>query len=98
MHPFFNGLKPTLHISHRGGAGVSPENTMFAFHRAAEEFRTDMLELDVHLPRDRELGVAHDSKVDRCTDGKGAIAAMNLADLQRLDAAFHFSTDGGRTF
>ncbi len=47
MHPFLQGLKAPLHISHRGGAGLYPENTMLAFEQAVRVHRTDMLELEL---------------------------------------------------
>ncbi len=97
-HPFLEGLRPTLHISHRGGSGISPENTMWAFRRAVEEFRTDMLEMDVQITRDGEVVVSHDPTLDRCTDRRGAIADLDLAEIRKADAAYRFSTDGGRTF
>lgn len=90
MHPFFEGLAPTLHISHRGGAALAPENTMAAFRMAIETYRTDMLELDVHLTRDEYVVVAHDPTVDRCTDGRGAIAQLSLKELRALDAGARF--------
>ncbi|WP_163996860.1 glycerophosphodiester phosphodiesterase [Pyxidicoccus caerfyrddinensis] len=96
--PFLRGLRPTLHISHRGGAALAPENTLEAFRQAVERYRTDMLELDVHLTRDGEVVVAHDATLERCTDGTGPLAALTLAELKRLDAGFHFSPDEGRTF
>jgi len=92
---FLEGLKPVLHISHRGGAGVAPENTLFAFRQAVETFHTDLLELDVHLTRDGDLVVAHDPTVERCTDGTGAIAQLSLAEVQALDAGYHFTPAGG---
>ncbi|MFP2909905.1 glycerophosphodiester phosphodiesterase [Pyxidicoccus sp. 3LFB2] len=95
---FLQGLRPTLHIAHRGGAALAPENTLGAFRQAVERYRTDMLELDVHLTRDGEVVVAHDDTLERCTDGTGPLAALTLAELRRLDAGFHFSPDGGRTF
>lgn len=97
-HPFFEGLRPTLHIAHRGGAALAPENTMAAFRRAVEVDRTDMLELDVHLTRDGEIVVFHDDTLDRCTDGEGLVRERTWAELERLDAGFHFTPDGGRTF
>lgn len=81
-------------MSHRGGAKVEPENTLLAFSRAVREFRTDVLELDVHLSRDGVLVVHHDPTVDRCTSGAGPIASFTVDELQRLDAGFHFSPDG----
>ncbi len=96
-HPFLEGLRPTLHIAHRGGALLAPENTLAAFRAAVDRWRTDMLELDVHATRDGELVVSHDPTLQRCTDGHGRIADHTLAELQRLDAGFHFSPDGGRT-
>jgi glycerophosphoryl diester phosphodiesterase len=95
---FLQGLKAPLHISHRGGALLAPENTLAAFRMAVERYRTDMLELDVHLTRDGEVVVAHDTTLERCTDGTGPLAALTLAELRRLDAGFRFTPDGGRTF
>lgn len=97
-HPFLQGLSPTLHISHRGGSLLAPENTLTAFQRAVAQHATRMLETDVHLTRDGEFVVAHDATLERCTDGTGEVAAYTLAELQRLDAGHHFSPDGGRTY
>lgn len=94
MHPFFEGLKPPLHISHRGGAKLWPENTMVAFQGAVTQHRTDMLELDVQVTRDGEVVVFHDDTVDRCTEGTGPLASLQWAQLSALDAGYHF--DGGR--
>jgi glycerophosphoryl diester phosphodiesterase len=97
-HPFFRGLSPTLHIAHRGGSLLAPENTLAAFRMAVERYHTRMLETDVHLTRDGELVVAHDATLERCTNGVGPIADHTLAELQRLDAGHHFTRDGGHTF
>ncbi len=97
-HPFFEGLSPTLHISHRGGSLLAPENTMAAFEQAVRLYRTDMLEIDVHLTRDGELVVAHDDEVDRCTNGSGDVSGFSLAELCKLDAGYRFTRDGGQTF
>jgi glycerophosphoryl diester phosphodiesterase len=94
MHPFLAGLSPTLLIAHRGGAGLAPENTMAAFEMAVDRFCADMLELDVHVTRDGEPVVAHDAAVDRCTDGQGAIADLTMAEVERLDAGYRFTSDG----
>jgi glycerophosphoryl diester phosphodiesterase len=98
MHPFLAGLEPTLHIAHRGGARLAPENTLAAFTLAVERYRTDMLELDVHRTRDGVWVVSHDETFDRCTDGSGDIASLTLAEIKRLDAGYRFTPDGGRTF
>ena len=85
-------------FAHRGARLLHPENTLPAFRAAVARWRTDMLELDVHATRDGELVVSHDPTVQRCTDGHGRIAEHSLAELQRLDAGFHFSPDGGRSY
>lgn len=97
-HPFFEGLEPTLHIAHRGGALLAPENTFAAFRPAVEQHKTQMLEIDVQLTSDGAVVVAHDDTVDRCTDGTGDIHDFTLAELGKLDAGHHFTADGGRTF
>lgn len=95
---FLEGLTPTLHISHRGGAGLAPENTLPAFQQAVARFGTDMLELDVQRTRDGELVVWHDATVDRCTDGHGAVRDLTVRELASLDAGHRFTPDGSRTF
>lgn len=94
MKKFLEGLQPTLHISHRGGAALAPENTLIAFEQAVTRWRTDVLELDVQATSDGEIVVAHDATVDRCTDGAGAVKGFTLAELQSLDAGFRFTSDG----
>ncbi|MDQ3266417.1 MAG: glycerophosphodiester phosphodiesterase [Myxococcota bacterium] len=95
MKPFLQGLRPVLHIAHRGGAGLAPENTLPAFRQAVETFRTDILELDVHLTREGEVVVFHDPTVERITEGHGAISSLTLAEVQSLDAAYRFTPFGG---
>lgn len=97
-HPFLRGLTPTLHIAHRGGSALAPENTLPAFRQAVERFRTDMLELDLHLSSDGELVVAHDSTLDRCTDLAGPLREFTYAQLARADAGFRFERDGSFPF
>ncbi|MCY1076500.1 glycerophosphodiester phosphodiesterase [Archangium lansingense] len=97
-HPYFRDLTPTLHISHRGGSLLAPENTLPAFRMAVERYHTQVLETDIHLTRDGELVVFHDSTLERCTNGEGALADHTLAELQRLDAGYRFTPDGGKTF
>jgi glycerophosphoryl diester phosphodiesterase len=74
-----------LTVGHRGVMGVEPENTLRSFVRAERE-GLDQIELDLHLSKDGALVVMHDAKVDRTTDGSGAIADLTLAELRQLDA------------
>jgi len=89
---------PPLLIAHRGGAGLAPENTLVAFESAARDWAADMIELDVRSTADGHCVVIHDAHVDRTTDGRGQVAQLSLAQLQELDAGFHFTPDGGRSF
>jgi glycerophosphoryl diester phosphodiesterase len=86
-----------LFFAHRGGSLLAPENTLAAFERGLS-FGADALELDVHLTRDGEMVVFHDSNLDRTTDGSGPIAARTLEELRRLDAGYHFTPDNGQTY
>jgi glycerophosphoryl diester phosphodiesterase len=84
-------------IAHRGGAGLRPENTLAAFANAVE-LGADVLEMDVHATADGVVVLSHDPRVDRTTDGTGAIAAMSFAEVRALDAGYRFTTDRGATF
>lgn len=86
-----------LVIAHRGGSGLWPENTMQAF-TGSRDLGVDVLEMDVQTTADNILVVMHDSMLERTTDGSGPVNRLTLAQLKKLDAAFHWSADGGRTF
>jgi len=84
--------------AHRGGVHEWPENTLTAFRECAAKFPQALLEGDLHCTADGEVVVIHDSTVDRTTDGEGLVAEMTLEELQQLDAAYHFTPDGGATY
>lgn len=86
-----------LVFAHRGGGGLYPENTLEAFRYSAA-MGVDVLELDVHSTADGALVVMHDATLDRTTNGTGRVNQMSLAELKKLDAGFHFTPDGGKTF
>ncbi len=86
-----------LLIAHRGGGKLRPEETLPAFENAAA-LGADVLELDVHSTSDGEIVCLHDDTVDRTTDGTGAVHDFALADLQALDAGYHFTSDSGATY
>lgn len=71
--------------AHRGASAELPENTIPAFERALQ-LGVFGIELDVHLSRDGVAVVMHDETLDRTTNGTGAIADLDLAQLKALDA------------
>lgn len=91
------GCGKNLVIAHRGGADLWPEETLLAFENATKA-GVDVLELDVHATKDGTVVCMHDETVDRTTDGTGPIKEKTLAEVQALDAAAKFTTDGGKTF
>jgi len=86
-----------LLMAHRGGEGVWPSNTLYAFQQAAA-LGADVLELDIHATRDGALVVRHDPFVESTTDGQGFIRDLRLDEIKRLDAGYTWSGDGGKTF
>jgi len=84
-----------LNIAHRGGKGIAPEGTMAAFAKAAQ-LRVDMFEYDIHMTKDGQLVVIHDETVGRTTNGVGKVNELTLAEVQVLDAGYHFTDEGGK--
>ncbi len=97
QHPFWGTMTEPRVIAHRGGRGLWPENTLYAFRNAAD-LGADVLEMDIRQTADGVLVVLHDETVDRTTDGSGPVAALTLSGLQRLDAGYRWSPDGGNTY
>lgn len=95
LHPYF-AIPVPIAIGHRGCAGEVPENTLESFARGLAAGAA-ILESDVHLTRDGVPVLIHDDDVARVTEGAGPVRELALAELQRLDAGFRFSPDGGRS-
>jgi glycerophosphoryl diester phosphodiesterase len=76
-------------IAHRGHKVGAPEQTMAAFELAVDLGAT-MLEADLRFTRDGVPVLMHDRLLDRTTSGTGPIAAMDWAEVARLDAGSWF--------
>jgi glycerophosphoryl diester phosphodiesterase len=77
-------------IGHRGAAAVAPENTLAGLRRA-QELGAAWVEFDVKLTRDGTAVLFHDERLERTTDGRGAVARITLAELRKLDAGAWFA-------
>lgn len=93
----FTETDELLAIAHRGGAGLWPENTLFAFQNAVR-IGADVMEFDVHATSDGELVVIHDATVDRTTDGLGRVDEMTWDALRELDAGYRWTADDGVSY
>jgi glycerophosphoryl diester phosphodiesterase len=94
---YLNPRPDVLVIAHQGGDGIFPGDTLYAYEHAAV-LGADVLEMDAHITKDGEIVLMHDEKVDRTTDGNGLIEDLTLAELKKLDAAYQWTKDGGKTF
>ncbi|MBC9728448.1 glycerophosphodiester phosphodiesterase [Streptomyces sp. TRM68367] len=71
-------------VAHRGASEDAPEHTLAAYTKAVED-GADALECDVRLTADGHLVCVHDRRVNRTSNGRGAVSALELADLAALD-------------
>ena len=76
-------------LAHRGASAYAPENTMSAFTLAIEQ-QADWLEMDVQQTKDGQLVVFHDLRMERTSNGKGALRELTLAEVRELDAGSWF--------
>ncbi|WP_377639050.1 glycerophosphodiester phosphodiesterase family protein [Oryzobacter terrae] len=75
-----------LVIAHRGASDEEPEHTLAAYRRAFDH-GADGVECDVRLTADHHLVCVHDRKVNRTSNGDGAVSTLELATLEELDWA-----------
>lgn len=75
---------PTRVVAHRGASEDAPEHTLAAYRKAIED-GADALECDVRLTADGHLVCVHDRRVNRTSNGRGAVSALELSDLAALD-------------
>jgi glycerophosphoryl diester phosphodiesterase len=71
-------------VAHRGASEEAPEHTLAAYKKAIED-GADALECDVRLTADGHLVCVHDRRVNRTSNGRGAVSALELAELAALD-------------
>lgn len=69
-------------IAHRGDHTEAPENTLAAYKNAIKN-GADYVEIDLRTTKDGELVIMHDSKIDRMTNGKGAVREMTYEELKK---------------
>jgi glycerophosphoryl diester phosphodiesterase len=91
--PFFSQFdeKDIIVLAHQGGDGERPSNTLAAFEHAAE-LGAEVLEMDINSSSDGVLMVIHDATVDRTTNGTGRVNDLTVAEIQALDAGYHYPT------
>ncbi|MCO4760307.1 MAG: glycerophosphodiester phosphodiesterase [Myxococcales bacterium] len=86
-----------LNIAHRGGKMLRPAHTLAAYKHALE-VGANLIEFDLHASKDGVLVAIHDDTVDKTTDGTGKVKEKTWAELEKLDAGYNFTKDGGKTF
>lgn len=79
-------------LAHRGASAYAPENTLAAFRKAIEQ-GADWLEFDVQQTQDGRLVVFHDLRMERTTDGHGALRELTLEQVRALDAGRWFGAE-----
>jgi glycerophosphoryl diester phosphodiesterase len=72
-----------LTLAHRGANREFDENTLAAFHRAAE-LGADAVECDPKLTQDGVYVIMHDFTVDRTTNGHGKVSDLTLEQVRAL--------------
>ena len=77
---------------HRGAASLAPENTLVSIEQAAKAGAI-WVEIDTQLSANGIPMVFHDRTVDRCTNGTGNIADLDLTALKALDAGSWFGSE-----
>ena len=71
-------------VAHRGLSKRYPENSYIGL-KAALELPIDMLEIDVHYTKDKQLVVIHDDTIDRTSNGRGKVIDYTYEQLQQFD-------------
>ncbi len=72
-----------LVIGHRGAMGHETENTLASIEKAME-LGVDMIEIDVFKIKSGEIVVFHDERVERLTNGAGAIEEYYVFEMKQL--------------
>jgi len=80
---FVNHPEQIMVTAHRAAHTHYPENSLGALQEAIR-LGIDIAEVDIRQTKDHVLVIMHDGKVDRTTNGKGALADMTYQQLMEL--------------
>jgi glycerophosphoryl diester phosphodiesterase len=83
-HRFPPDFFPAI-VAHRGASSTMPENTLASFEESIR-LGARIVEFDVRLARDGVAVVMHDPRVERTTDGTGAVHELTSTELAGLNA------------
>ncbi|SAK65764.1 hydrolase [Caballeronia catudaia] len=84
-------------VAHRAGAADVPENTLIAIEGALRN-HADAIWLTVQLTRDGVPVLYRPASLSANTDGRGPVASLDFAALERLNAGWNFArTDASGT-
>lgn len=84
-HPYLDQTGP-IAFAHRGGGLERPENSIAAFAHAVD-LGYRYIETDVQVTADGRLIVFHDDRLDRLTDGVGAVADLPWSTVSQARIA-----------
>ncbi|WP_230079350.1 glycerophosphodiester phosphodiesterase family protein [Xanthomonas oryzae] len=73
----------TLVVSHRGCWMLAAENNIAGID-ACIAHGIDMVEVDLRTTRDGQLVLMHDERVDRASNGEGAVADLTAVQIESL--------------
>jgi glycerophosphoryl diester phosphodiesterase len=75
---------PPQVVAHRGSSEKKAEHTLAAYVEAMDE-GAEALECDVRLTADGHLVCMHDRRIERTSNGRGAVSTLELQQLEELD-------------
>jgi glycerophosphoryl diester phosphodiesterase len=84
LNPDKTKKKKLWHISHRGGSRESLENTMEAFEHSVNHAKTDMLEFDIYMTKDKKIVVFHDFDMGRVMGVKKSIEEFDYSEIPKF--------------
>lgn len=97
-------VESTYISGHRSGGGIQPEETMLAFKNCAEnpDFDIDVFEFDLHITKDKQLILLHDSTFDRTSNSEEVFGEEDVKpedktyeELRALNMGAKFEDENG---
>lgn len=78
---------PVYITAHRGFSGIAPENTLPAFELACQQDYY-AIECDVHLTKDEQWIICHNTTIDKTCNGVGNISDYTLDELKKFKITY----------